>query len=107
MDRSNPKPRNIILIIIALTGASAIAWLTRSYPPEQLLPLVAFYVLFALTIFCLTQFILQHVRRSFLIALGVTTYLILRSFNLRHPLYLVLLIALIISINFLVQNQKK
>lgn len=91
------KPRNILLIITAVTGLSMIGWLMNTYIPNLLAVVIFFLLLFSI-VTSLALFALLNVRRSLLIAGAVTGFLFLRLIGLREPLYPILLTACLVSL---------
>ena len=69
--------RNITWLLAGISGISLLAWLTNSYVPT-LWSIIIFFVLLFTTTVTLTFFVLNHVRRSILVTLGITGLLFLR-----------------------------
>jgi len=99
--------RNILHLFLFLIFTSALGWFINSYPPQVLWQYLVFYLFIGLGTLFLFLFIFPHTRRAVLGSVGVITILILRSFNLRHPLYLFLLIACLISIEYTCSKMRK
>ncbi len=99
------RPRNAWWLLLGLIGISTIAWFVSTYPPEQPLHLVVFFLTMFLSSFFLFLFLLNNVRRSALVSLGVVLFLILRYLKLREPYYVVLLIASLISLEIALRKR--
>ena len=79
---------------MALCG---LAWFINSVSPDILWMQAIFYAILGIITFCLSMFIFASKKEAVLISLGTIVYFLLRSLNLRHPLYLILLIAVLYS----------
>lgn len=99
--------RNITHLLLFLIFMSVLGWFINSFPPETLWQFAAFYLLFGCALFFLFQFILVNARRAFLFSFSILVFLFLRALNLRHPLYLVLLVICQISIEYSLSHQKR
>ena len=99
--------RNILHLFLFLVYASALGWFINSYPPEMFWQFIGFFLLFGLAAFFLFLFILVQTRRAALVSIGLTTLLILRSLQLRHPLYPVLLLLCLISVEYTFLKMQK
>ena len=106
MQHHSPE-RNIIHLILFFVFASALGWFINSYPPETIWQFGSFYLLLGFAVFFLFQFILNHLRRAVLVSFSIIILFILRSFNLRHPLYISLLFLLLISIEISITRIRK
>lgn len=89
--------RNAAWLLAGISGISLLAWLINSYAPT-LWSMIVFFLLMFFTTIPLLFFLLNNFRRSFLIAGGVTGYVMLRMIGLREPLYLILLAASLVSL---------
>ncbi|MBI3577547.1 hypothetical protein HY086_05920 [Candidatus Gottesmanbacteria bacterium] len=92
------KPRNPWWLVLGISGISLLAWFVNTYPPDSLVRMAVFFILFFLTSFSIAHFILNNVRRSVLLSFGLIVYLLLRLLNLREPLYPLLLFITLISL---------
>lgn len=77
---------------------SALAWLVNTYPPQQLAHRIIFFLIVFLSVFFLFFYLLKRLRWALLISTGIATFLWLRLMNLHEPLYVVLLIASLVSL---------
>jgi len=91
--------------LLGLIGVSGTAWLINTYAPGQPVHLVVFFVAVFVSCFFLFLFLLNNVRRSTLVSLGVVLYLILRYLNLRQSYYIVLLIASLASLEIALRKR--
>lgn len=92
------RPRKKTTLIIGMLLLGVLAAFMVLLPPTQLWTLIIFFVLFTLAIFFICAFTFNQVFRALLISIGLTVYMILRSLELRHWLYPLLIIAIIVSI---------
>jgi hypothetical protein len=102
MDR--PK-WNILWLIVGVCGVSVLGWFVNTFPPENILFLVLFFVIIATTVFFSSLFIFKIVRRAVLVTLGVVVWLTLRLLGLRELWYPLLLIPCLISLEILFQRR--
>src|SRR3989304_8887565 len=99
------KPRNVWWLIVGVPGLSALGWLINSYPPTSHVILISFFVFLFISVFYTLLYLLNNVRRATLGALGLVLLLLLRYFQLRHPLYLILLVACLTSLEALARKR--
>ncbi len=85
------------LLVAAVAGLSTIAWLTNTYVPNGYTIGAFFFVLF-LTAATLAFSLTDSKRRASLVAGGVVGFMLLRLLELREPIYLVLLLASLLSL---------
>ncbi|MFH0749990.1 MAG: hypothetical protein V1917_03720 [Candidatus Gottesmanbacteria bacterium] len=98
MKRFFHKKRNIGFLLLAVVLLSIFSWFIVSFSPLAILQYVVFYLLlFGLSI-TLSMYIFADVRQSLILSVGVVIYLLLRSCNLRHPVYLFLLFVCCVSV---------
>lgn len=79
------------------------------FPPSYELPVmgfrlsivVPFFIILFLFIYCLGRLIIRSKKHAIIIGLFVVSYLLFRLNGLTHPLFLILLIALFLVIEFL------
>ncbi len=102
MDRPT---RHIWHLIAGISGLSLLGWFVNTFPPENILLLVLFFVIIAITVFFSSLFMLKIVRRAVLVTLGVVIWLTLRLFGLRELWYPLLLIPCLISLEILFQKR--
>ncbi|OGG11638.1 hypothetical protein A2Z00_01100 [Candidatus Gottesmanbacteria bacterium RBG_13_45_10] len=98
------RPRNIWWLIISISGLSAIGWIIHTFPPEGPILGVFFLFLFAVSYFA-SLFLFNIVRRSLTISLGVMLFFMLRYLQLHNPLYIILLIACLFSLELYFQKR--
>lgn len=98
MKRFWHKERNINYLIFSIVGSSGLAWFINAVSPDIVWMQCAFYVILGIIMFCIGMFIFASKKESFLLSVGSIVYFFLRSLNLRHPIYLVLLIAVLVSV---------
>src|SRR3989344_6173884 len=103
--RHEKHPRSIWWLVLGLTSFSGFAWFINSYEPNALHLFGIFFVLLFVSCFWILLYLLNNVRRSVLLSLGLTTYLVLQILNLREPLYLILLLACLTSLELLLSKR--
>lgn len=99
------RPRSVWWLVLGITSFSVFAWFINSFEPISASKLVIFFVLICISSFWTLLYLLNNVRRSVLLSLGVTTYLLLRFFNLRESLYGILLLAFLASLELLLAKR--
>lgn len=80
------------------------AWLINSYIPVFWSILIFFVLLFASTS-SLVLFLLNNLRRALLIGAGICGIFFLRLIELRDPLYIILLVACLVSLELYLKKQ--
>jgi len=88
-----------------MCGLSVLGWFGNTFPPENILSLVLFFLIIAATAFFSSLFLFKIVRRAVLVTLGVIIWLILRLLGLRELWYPLLLIPCLISLEILFQKR--
>jgi len=106
MKRFFHKERNINYLIFSIVALCGLAWFINVVTPDILWMQSIFYVALGIITFCLSMFIFASNKEALLISIGTIIYFLLRSLNLRHPLYLILLIAVLASIRQYTQPSK-
>lgn len=71
-------------------------------PPENQFLIIAFYCLLFISCFLTSSIILANSRRGFLVSLAIISFLGLRQVGQAHPLNLILLTAILLSIELYV-----
>lgn len=75
------------------------------FPPEEFLIKFLFFLLLFAALFYLLRFALNPTRRALLISAGITLLLLLRALGLRHWLYPLLIVALILSVEIYARRE--
>jgi hypothetical protein len=82
-----------------------IVYLSPSYEMSfmgfRLSIIVPFFIVIFLLIYCLGRLIIKSKKHALIIALFVVSYLLFRLNGLTHPLFLILLLALFLVVEFL------
>jgi len=99
MKRFWHKERNINYLIGSIVGLCGLAWFVNGVSPESIVMQVAFYAILSIVTFSLGIYIFTSIKEAFLVSIGSVICLFLRSLNLRHPIYVILLVAVLCSIN--------
>lgn len=98
MKRFFHKQRNVGFLFLTVVFLSVFSWFVVTFPPEALFHHLVFYVLLLGLSLTLCLYVFAEIGQSLIISGGVIIYFLLRSFNLRHPLYLFLLFICCVSI---------
>lgn len=101
------RKRLIPTVLLAVLCWGGLGYLVYSMSPHQSLPVQSpipiptlplfFFILF-LAFFLSFALLLNSTRRGLLVALGLTSLALLRFLKLFHPLYIVLVLALLVTI---------
>ncbi len=97
--------RNISWLFIAIAAVSALGWLIRTYPPSPWYRIILFFILVFIAVFFLFRFVLNNVRRATLIGNGAVLVLFLRLLDLRELTYILLLAALLLSLELYLKKR--
>ena len=102
------KRKNLIpTLLLAILFWGGLGCLVYKVSPHTPLPLglpipipslPLFFLLLFLAFFLSFALLFNNTRRGFLLATGLTALVLLRFFNLLHPLYIVLVIALLVTL---------
>lgn len=103
--RHERRPRSIWWLVLGITSFSGFAWFVNSYEPNSWQLFTVFFLLIFVSCFWTLLYLVNNVRRSVLLSLGLTSYLLLRFLNLREPFYLILLIACLTSLELLLHKR--
>jgi len=99
------KPRNVLYLILGITGASVNAWFVNTYEPVSQWVIVLFFFLITSAAFFLLLFALNNVRRAVWGSAALVLFLLLRYLGLRHPGYILLLAATLVSLELSLQKR--
>lgn len=99
------KERNIAWLVTGICGICTLAWFMNSHTPDSVTTLSIFFMLVFITTYVFTFFVANIVRRSIFVASGVVGFLLLRLVGLREPIYIILLIASLISLELYLNKQ--
>lgn len=97
--------RNIWWLLLGICGLSGLAWFANTFSPDSALKIVEFLLILAVSAFLLAQYLLNNVRRATLLSIGLTTIFILRFLGLRDPIYIILLLATLASLELLLSKR--
>lgn len=95
---STQNTRRAWWLIAGIAGASSIGFLIHTFPPTGIPQIIAFFALTLVTLYFILRFIVANNRWAILASAGISIFLILRMFQLREPLYLILLAAALVSL---------
>lgn len=99
------RQRKAWWLVLGITGTGGLGWFMNTFSPSSRLTICAFFALFFAASSFLGLYALNNVRRAILLGLGVSAFLLLRYLQLRHPLYVVLLVASLISLEVFFQKR--
>ncbi len=92
-------------LLTGLVGISLLAWFFNTIPPKEgSIIFLGIVLASSVTFFLLASFI-KNVRRCFAWSSGVGVLLLLRAAKLHDPLYIILLIALLGSLELAFKNR--
>jgi hypothetical protein len=98
-------PDRIKWLIAGILGLSFLSWFITTQSPEQGSVIVTGITVITLTAGSIIQFLFNNVRRTGLLCIGVAIYLILRVLKLSDPLYNILLLLFLISLELSMRNR--
>jgi hypothetical protein len=96
---------NIYFFFAGSIGISFLAWFFHTIPPKAGSVIFLGICLMCAILFCFLYAITNNVRRSLLWSIGGGVFFILRAAKLHDPLYIVLLIALLASLEMALKNK--
>ncbi|MBP9814154.1 hypothetical protein KBC80_03075 [Candidatus Woesebacteria bacterium] len=99
------SPRNTLWLITGISGISILGWLVSTTAPTSPSSIFIFFALIYFSCFSLGLFFFNHTRRAVFCATGITLFLFLRLLGLRQPLYPILLVASLLSLELLVYKR--
>lgn len=102
MHRAHHDRRFLIFGIFGLAGLAVFA---AKFAPISFQIIALFLLIFFLSVLCIAHYLINNVRRSIFISAGFTILLALRAVNLRDPLYIMLLLACLISLELLFRKR--
>lgn len=91
--------------MIGVCGLSGLGWLINTQDPDYLVPLGTFFLILFITAYSFGYFLTNIVRRSVLIGGGVFVFFLLRYLGLREPIYLILMIICLLSLELSFSNK--
>lgn len=104
------RRRRISLLLLSLAALGAILYVSLSLPPSLQLQIpirqlvvklqitLLFFVLFFTLVFSIIGYTINSIKRGVVYGLLATLYLYLRSLDLTHPFFLILLLALFFTL---------
>ncbi len=92
------RKRPVWLLFAAVFSVTGIAWMINAFTPYRPQYIASFFLLFFTAVFSLVRFFLVRTRVALLVSLGCTGFLLLRYLHLREPVYVVLLLASLVSL---------
>ncbi len=107
MYHTRSKPRKKSSLIIGIMGLLILCSLILLIPPRNIFIIGFFFCVLLVSLFYLLSSLFNQRRRALLISSGITFYLILRALDLRHWLYFILIMAIVISLEMYAHNQSK
>jgi len=109
------RKRNIWLLVASLVSLATFIAFIILVPPNSVIQIIwlsisilpIFFLLLSLVLFFMASYIFKSVKHGILLFLFVLIYLIFRLNNLTHPFFLILLIALFLTLELLVSYRKE
>src|SRR3989344_9373806 len=107
------KKKNVWLLTLSILSLSSFIYFINSFSPSSNLPIAnyqipiipAFFLVFFIFLFFLSSYLLDNFRRAITIGVLICLYFTLRLFDLNNPLYIILLVALFISIELFLKKR--
>lgn len=99
------SPRNPTYVFLAILGLCILAWFVHTYPPLTIFQIGFFLIIQFLTSFFFFVFLLKIPRRAVLISIGISGLLMLRLLGLTEYWYLILFVAILISLELMLQKR--
>jgi hypothetical protein len=118
------RTRPLSLLIVGTISLVTLASLIYFFPPNTNLmlpqmpetsslnkylllpPVILFFILTAITFFCLGSYIVKSKAHGILLTGFVITYLLFRLNHLNHPFFLIVLLALFLVLELFVSSRK-
>jgi hypothetical protein len=106
------KKRPLRLLVVFFISLVALLYIVFTIPPNMTLPVVSFpalpvfFFFLFFTICSLISFIFKSFIHGVLAGLALIVYLYFRLINLTQPIYLILLIALVLTLELLFAQRK-
>lgn len=90
--------RNITWLFMGFGSMCVLGWLVNTTSPNGWPTILALFSLITVATYALAMFILNHSRRAGFITIGVVAFFLMRMAHLRQPLYSILLVAALLSL---------
>lgn len=97
--------RSVWWPIITISGISGLAWFANTYTPSSWQMIAIFFVLISVITTTILLYLLNNVRHVLLITGGALILLFLRLLGLREIIYLLLLVACLVSLEVLCRKR--
>ena len=95
---------NIVWLINAVLGIGALGLIVNTANPSNSVSVILFICTVVIILYSLSYYLPMVVYRSFLVSGGIGGLLLLRYIGLREPVYVLLLICCLISLELLFQK---
>lgn len=93
--------RNPIYLFFGISGCIALSAYVNAFSPDSPLLLFGFFSLLTISFGFIGAYSFIRAHHAILLSIGVSLYLFLRFLGLRQPIYIILLVASIIAIEYL------
>lgn len=97
--------RSVGLLIVCISGISALAWFANTYTPDSWQTVITLFTLITVIITSLLLYFLNNVRHILIITGGIVVLLILRYWGLREIIYPMLLMAVLFSLELMLRKR--
>lgn len=99
MDRHKP-PRNPTHLILGISGFMLLAAYVNLLTPDSWWLIAIFIAAFSLSSGLVIHFLFRNMKQTAILSVGIALFLALRVLGLKNLLYTVLLVASVISVEF-------
>lgn len=97
--------RDFRYALLGTSSISVLGYYIYAFPPDTSVHIAILFTIIALTVFSWTYYIVPVRRIAFLTTGFVVTFLLLRILKLHHPIYILLLLSTIVSLE-LIRNKR-
>ncbi len=92
------EKRKFWQLLLGVLAFGGFIYVSINYPPGFNLPTLFFFVLFSVSAWLISRFFLKSSIQASLISISILSYLIVRTFGLKEPLFLLLFVILFITL---------
>ena len=100
-----PDGRNPTYLILGLSVLIGLTAYINTVAPDTGIRIAVFYVLMTASVGLFGLYLLRNRRHVLIVTFGLGVYLLLRMYNLRSPLYAVLLLASMMAVEYLARER--
>jgi|GEM_PF-2642300 len=107
MSRIHTNQRNPKLLLLSATLGITLAAYVNITPPLTIWHILACIACLSLAVGFFFQYLFCSLRRSILVAIGTTAYLLFRYAGMHNPVFLILILISMIAIDMGLRNSTK